>query len=391
MRLLSVMVVFLLSACAGLPPAGKKGEGERFVLTESRFADLPGWGEDHFDNFAKAFERSCRPLLKRSSQDMFGARQKDQKLYGRNQDWQIACRQFEDIPVKNAASLRRFFEQNFVPYQVSDDGRTHGLFTGYYEPSLNGSRTRKGPYQIQLRQRPDDLVMVDLGAFREELKGKRIAGRVQGGTLRPYEDRAQIMAGQLPAGQDKPLVWVDDAVAAFFLQIQGSGIVTLDDGTTMRIGYDGQNGHPYYAIGRSLVQRGILSKEEVSLQSIENWLRQNPGQAQSLMNENKSYVFFRELKDEGPVGAQGVVLTPLRSLAIDRSLIPYGVPVWLEAENPDPGGIMIQRLMITQDTGGAITGPVRGDVFWGYGDRAEKMAGSMKSQGRYWLLLPKTL
>ena len=262
-----------------------------------------------------------------------------------------------------------------------------GLFTGYYEASLKGSRTRQGPYQTPLRARPDDLVMVQLGEFRDALKGQRIAGRIIDGKLKPYETHEQIVNNHLPSAQDKTLVWVDDAVDAFFLQIQGSGIVDMDDGSVMRVGYAGQNGHPYYAIGRELIARGALNKENVSMQSIRGWLEQNPDQAHEIMFTNKSYVFFRELNGEGPLGGEGVALTPMRSLAIDRSIIPYGMPVWLATDHPKIQG----RLMVTQDTGGAIRGPVRGDYFWGHGAYAQDNAGEMKASGRYWFLLPKNL
>ena len=235
------------------------------------------------------------------------------------------------------------------------------------------------------------LVMVNLGEFRDELKGERIAGRVRDGRLKPYESHAEILSGQLPVEQDRALVWVDSAIDAFFLQIQGSGIVSLDDGTIMRVGYAGQNGHPYYAIGRELVKRGELTKDKVSLQTIRSWLQAHPDQAQDVMTLNKSYVFFQEQKSEGPKGGEGVALTARRSLAVDHSIIPYGMPVWLQAEAPDHTIDTINRLMVTQDTGGAIRGAVRGDFFWGYGTQAEYYAGKMKSQGRYWFLLPKSL
>ena len=284
-------------------------------------------------------------------------------------------------------AVQSFFENNFTPYQVSAGTDTSGLFTGYYEASLKGSRTQSAVYHTPLRARPDDLVMVQLGDFRDKLKGQRIAGRIVNGKLKPYETHEEIVRGQMPAHQDKPLVWVDDAVDSFFLQIQGSGIVTMDDGSVMRVGYAGQNGHAYYAIGRELIKRGELTKENVSMQSIRAWLDQNPDKAQEIMFTNKSYVFFRELNGEGPLGGEGIALTPERSLAIDRSIIPYGMPVWLSLDHPH----IKDKMMVTQDTGGAIRGPVRGDYFWGHGVRAENMAGTMKAQGRYWFLMPKTL
>jgi len=232
--------------------------------------------------------------------------------------------------------------------------------------------------------------MVQLGDFRDDLKGRRIAGRVINGRLQPYETRAEITQGQWPHNTEV-LVWVDNAVDAFFVQIQGSGVVSLNDGSEMRIGYNGQNGHPYYAIGRELIKRGALTKANVSLQTIRAWLADHPDQADDIMNSNASYVFFRALNTDGPVGGEGVTLTPLRSLAIDHSLLAYGLPVWVDIDAPAAGAPRLQRLMMAQDTGGAIRGAVRGDVFWGHGQRAEAMAGVMKSQGQAWVLLPKAI
>jgi len=354
-------------------------------LVQKTFSDLPNWNNENFSNFSKAYTTSCNRVLKKNSQSNFSKTEK----FGKYQEWQIACRKFQGIDQDNIAALRQFFENNFIPYSARAGSDATGLFTGYYEASLNGSRQRGEVYQTPLRARPDDLVMVDLGAFRDELKGQRIAGRVNGGRLKPYETHEQIINGGLPAGQDKPLVWVDSAVDAFFLQIQGSGIVAMDDGSTMRVGYAGQNGHPYYAVGRELIKRGDLTKENVSMQSIRDWMENNPDQAQDLMTINKSYVFFTQLDSEGPLGGEGVPLTPRRSLAIDRSIIPYGVPTWLSIEHPT--GSNIDKLMVTQDTGGAIRGAVRGDYFWGFGKEAEALAGAMKSKGQYWFLLPKAL
>ena len=386
------LAIFTLSACATAPVIDEidtkvKAEKKPLTLSASNFDQLSGWDNENFSDFAQSYQRSCNRILKKNSQNNFGA----DPRFGRYQEWQINCRKFNQINHESAPQIRSFFEQNFTPYIVSAGQDRTGLFTGYYEASLKGARHQHGVYQTPLRARPDDLIMVNLGEFRDELKGQRIAGRIKNGRLKPYEDHAAIVAGQLPPAQDKALVWVDSAIDAFFLQIQGSGIVALDDGSIMRVGYAGQNGHPYYAIGRELIKRGELSKENVSLQTIRGWLEANPDKAPDIMTRNKSYVFFRELDGEGPVGGEGVPLTPKRSLAIDRSLIPYGVPVWLEAEAPAQNGSIINRLMVTQDTGGAIRGPVRGDFFWGYGADAEAQAGVMKSKGRYWFLMPNAL
>jgi membrane-bound lytic murein transglycosylase A len=234
--------------------------------------------------------------------------------------------------------------------------------------------------------------MVNLGDFRPELKGQRIAGRVNGdGQLKPYENRTDIEMGKLPVAMDNPLYWVDSAVDAFFLQVQGSGVVTLPDGTAQRIGYDGQNGYPYTAIGKELIARGALTKDNVSMQSIRAWLAAHPDEAVDVMRSNQSYVFFKKLDTPSPVGGEGIPLTPNRSLAVDHAIWPYGLPMYVAAEPPEEGSPVIQRLLIAQDTGGAITGVVRGDVFWGYGETAAHNAGVMKSRGQLWVLLPKSV
>lgn len=384
MRYAFLLLLSVVISCSGIEQASVDGDAPpQLVLTQGSFSSLPGWRADSLRDIEKAFTKSCSRIAKRAPKAAMGSLAQA----GTAGDWQPLCRTFM---ATDNSELRAFFESNFTPYQLSDDGDGDGLFTGYYEASLNGSRTKTARYNIPLHKRPDDLVMVQLGNFRDDLKGRRIAGRVRNGKLTPYESREDIVRGDWPH-EDEVLVWVDNAVDAFFLQIQGSGVITLADGGKMRVGYDGQNGHPYYAIGRELIKRGTLTKETVSLQTIRAWLAANPAQADEIMNTNASYVFFRELKTDGPVGGEGVTLTKLRSLAVDHSLLSYGVPMWVDIAPPATNMPRLQRLMIAQDTGGAIRGVVRGDVFWGHGQRAEDMAGVMKSQGQAWVLLPKTL
>lgn len=356
------------------------------TLKAASFKDLPGWGHDDLLTFTQAMAKSCARIERRAASDPLGKIEQA----GTFGDWQVICRGLQKVNSRDPRDLQQYIESVLIPYEVRAGQEPEGLFTGYYEASLRGSLQKNGPYRYPLHKRPDDLVMVHLGEFRDHLKGERIAGRVINGTLKPYEERSEIMAGAWPHNEEV-LVWVDDAVDAFFVQIQGSGVVQLDNGGIMRIGYAGQNGHPYYAIGRELIKRGALEKEDVSMQSIRSWLAANPELADEIMNTNRSYVFFRELDTEGPVGGEGVVLTAGRSLAIDHTKIPYGVPLWVDIEKPAPGITALRKLMMAQDTGGAIRGPVRGDVFWGYGDQAEELAGPMKAKGRYWVLLPKLL
>ncbi|HEX3128985.1 MAG TPA: murein transglycosylase A [Thermoanaerobaculia bacterium] len=360
------------------PPGGE----ERLVLEPASFGDLPGWKEDDLAQALPAFLRSCRHLRGLPADESLG-------IAGTAGAWKPVCEAASKVP---AGGARSFFESRFEPFAASADGDPEGLFTGYYEPLLHGSRTRSDRYKVPIYIRPPELVMVDLGDFREELKGQRIAGRVEEGQLVPYPDRKAIESGAL-AGRDLELVWVDDPIDAFFLQVQGSGRVQLDDGGEMRVGYAAQNGHPYFAIGRDLIERGAATKETVSMQLIRQWLEEHPDEADDVMNRNASYVFFEELKGEGPVGAKGIVLTPGRSLAVDLKHWPLGVPLWLDAEAPSPKAgepdRPLRRLVVAQDTGGAIRGVIRGDVFWGHDEDAAEIAGRMKHRGRLWVLLPR--
>lgn len=322
-----------------------------------------------------AFEKSCAVLVKRGSRAPIMTDAKD---------WQAPCAAI--AAAQDDVSLQGVLQRHFSAYSVTSAEGNKGLFTGYYVPLLEASRTRGGEYQTPLYARPNDLVEVNLGDFREELKGQRVAGTVVDGKLKPFADRRAIDNGALN-NKGLELYYAKDPVAVFFLQIQGSGVLQLPDGTRRNLGYAAQNGHPYKAIGRELIARGELEAKNTSLQTISAWLKANPTQAASVMQTNPSYVFFRDMK-EGATGASGLVLTPEHSLAIDNKFIAYNLPLWLDTTLPD--GSAYQRLMLAQDTGGAITGVVRGDVFFGAGDRAEHVAGLMKNAGDYYLLLPKT-
>jgi membrane-bound lytic murein transglycosylase A len=366
----AALLLLSLFACTPRPPPP-----DRLSLAPARFSDLADWQQDQPEAALAAFARSCAALLKAPETTALG-------VAGTAADWQAPC---AALPEKaDAAAARGFFETWFRPWKAGNNGATEGLFTGYYEPELDGTRQPGGAFLTPLLSRPPDLVMVELGLFRPAWRGERIAGRVVDGRLKPYESRTAIEQGALDR-YHLAFLWVDDPVAAFFLQIQGSGRVRLRDGSIVRVGYDGQNGWPYVAIGKLLVERGELAVEDVSMQAIGAWIKAHPAAGKALMAENPSYVFFREVAGDGPVGSEGVVLTPGRSLAVDRNFVPLGMPVFLDA---GPG---LRRLMVAQDTGGAIRGPVRGDVFWGTGAEAEARAGAMRARGVYYLLLPKSL
>ena len=375
----SFLLFLVLAGCAGLPGAPAPTEPREATYTATTFQDLPGWQSDTLADVQSALVKSCTTLQKRP----VDATVAPTEVAGRVADWLPAC---QAITTATPQNLRAAIEQNFTPYRVAAVPNGSGLFTGYFEKELHGSLKKTARYNVPLYKRPPELVMVDLGAFRPSLKGERIAGKVENGNLIPYADRAAIDSGAL-AGRALELAWVDDADAAFFLHIQGSGRVLLEDGSILRVGYDGQNGHVYSAIGKELIASGELTKENVSLQTIREWLKAHPDQAAALRQKNPSYIFFKKIEGNGPVGAQGVELTPTRSMAVDPRFIPYGAPVWLALSDNKP----MHRLVVAQDTGGAIRGPVRGDFFWGAGTWAESNAGDMKAIGQMWVLLPRRL
>ena len=343
------------------------------------WAAVEYWQSDAASEAWSAFLQSCSTLVKRSA-------------------WQAICAEAMAMPAPDDAAARAFFEARFQPYQATqEDGSDTGMVTGYYEPLLKGDRVRTERARYPLYAVPDDLITVDLAGVYPELKGLRLRGRLVGNKLVPYPTRQEIEAAANGNGLGRPngfkgkaIAWAEDPVDLFFLQIQGSGRIELPDGTHMRVGYADQNGHPYQSIGRLLVERGELTLDQASMQGIKDWGAKNPDKLPELLAANPSYVFFRELPNglAGPLGALGVPLTGGRSIAIDPRYIPLGAPVFLattQPNSPEP----LNRLMMAQDTGGAIRGGVRADFFWGFGDAAGELAGRMKQSGRMWVLLPK--
>jgi len=347
------------------PVAGIAG-----ALRQASWQDLPEWQEENPGQAWEAMLTSCRALAKQDA-------------------WREVCAAAEIIKEPDRESARRFFELHLTPFQLTNaDGGEEGLVTGYYEPLLKGSRKRSARYRFPVFGVPDDMLVLDLTDVYPELKGMRLRGRLDGRRIVPYYDRAQIEQGH-GALAGKEIVWVEDPIELFFLQIQGSGRVTLDSGETMRVGYADQNGHPYRSIGRLLVERGELPLERASMQGIQAWARRNPEKLSELLNYNASYVFFREMPSTlpGPLGALGVPLTARRSVAVDARFVPLGAPVYLATTWP-LSSRPLNRLMFAQDTGGAIRGAVRADFFWGFGEDAAREAGRMKQPLRMWVLLP---
>ena len=305
----------------------------------------------------------------------------------------MICEQAAKLDPPSDAEAKAFYENWFQPHKLNGSRRnSKGLITGYYEPLLQGSLQPSDKYRWPIYQQPEDLLIIDLGDLYPDLANKRVRGRLKGNRVVPYYSREQIEADRsLLAGQE--LLWVDNRDDVFFLQIQGSGRVQLDTGEFIKLGYANQNGHPYHAIGRTLIERGELSRQEVSLFTIRDWLVAHPQQAESLLNLNPSYVFFTLKPDsnQGPVGSLNVPLTAERSIAIDPALLKLGVPIWLETNRPGDESAQYNRLVMAQDTGGAIKGPLRADLFWGHGSEAENAAGTMKEKANLFVLLPKSV
>jgi membrane-bound lytic murein transglycosylase A len=396
----ALAALLALAACA---PREAEKKPDALTLTPVAFSALPGWQEDDQSAALPALRKSCVYFARQAETTRLQPAPTESQspgIGGVVGDWRGVCAAANQVPDNNRAAARAFFEREFKPFKAANNSDARGLFTGYYEAELRGARKPSARYNVPLYKVPPDLVAVDLAEFGSEFSGRTIAGKVVQGKLRPYDDRTAIERGALQ-GKNLELLWVDDAVDAFFLHIQGSGRVVMDDGSVMRVGYAGKNGQPYVAIGRELVARGVMPAEQVSMQSIRAWLKANPRDAEGLMNVNRSYVFFNETKGagptEGPIGAQTVALTPGRSLAVDRKFLPLGLPIWLDASHPDgaanssSGEARIRRLLVAQDTGGAIRGPVRGDVFFGWGEQAAAKAGLMRDRGEYYLLLPNAV
>ena len=355
------------------PPA-RQGPAQPGIGEALCWSQLPGWKDDPVEEALPAILAQCKLMT------------------GKDPAWEEVC---EEAPFQAKDSAHAFIQSHFLPHRIYNrDGGTDGLFTGYYEPILHGSLTPDSRYRYPLYKRPTDLVNATTDPSLANVQGKRARGRLVKASngkkkMVPYYSRAEIDGPGRPL-KGKELVWVDDPDDAFFLHVQGSGRVQLTDGSLMAVGYADQNGHPYKSIGRWLVDNGYMTLEEVSMQSIRQWLQDHPKEAQTLRNRNPSYVFFyqRDNVNEGPKGSMNIPLTPVRSAAVDRTLIPLGTPLWIDTVLPGDNQ-PFQRLLMAQDTGGAINGPVRADVFWGQGERAEKMAGDMKQPGTLYAFLPR--
>lgn len=327
------------------------------TLAPTEFSRVPGWGQDRHDQALKSLFHSCEAVTRQPK----GLKIAGQKSVS-SAAWQSLC--YQALALKHTPwRAKNFFEEYFLPYRLIEHGATEGKLTGYYAPVLQGSLTRQGIYQYPVYAVPSDL---------------------RQGT--PYLSRAEIDQGALN-GRGLELMYLSDPVMRYFLQVQGSGIVRMNDGSNMRLSYAGDNGLTYVAIGKELIRRGVLEKHEVSLNAIRNWLNAHPDQADAILQTNPRYIFFKADRHGEAFGAQGVPLTPERSLAVDPSYIPYGLPIFVST-TLGVSGRPFDRLMVAQDTGSAIRGAIRGDIYFGIGEEAERMAGPMNNDGQFTLLIP---
>lgn len=354
---------------------------KKLKITPVSYKELPGWESEDFDLFWSTFQESCKKINK-SIYDPID------HLPISKKSWKYVCNKVVNFNEKNSDAQRKFIVDNFIPHKVIYNNESNGLFTGYFQPILKASRKKTNIYKYPIYSKPDDLVIVeDLRIFNPKLKGNRIAGRVNNGRLIPFDKRAEIENGSLK-NKAKELSWVNDPVKLFFMHIQGSGVLSFEDGSEEYLSYAATNGHRYTAIGKILIDQGEITKEKMSMQALESWLKKNPERIEEILNQNESYVFFIKSINKGVFGSQGTKLTPLRSIAVDRNYVPLGTLLWLDIDHPIDKK-RIQRLVIAQDVGGAIKGPIRGDIFWGKGNAAGENAGVMKSKGTYYMLLPK--
>ena len=330
----------------------------------NNWSELPGWSGDDVAQALPAFVKSCNRIAQNQPNNAPLDPSAQDADFGRVGDWRPLCRQAAALPAGDENAARKFFEHGFSPMLVASHGNSHGLFTGYWEVEVDGSRTREGPYQFPLYRAPPDLVA-----------GKR------------YLDRAAIEDGAL-AGKGLEIVWLKSADDVFALQIQGSGRIRLPDGSLERLVYQANNNRPFVDVYQMMLNQGLIPKVQFSESTVRAWMRDNPAAARELRRKDPLYVFFQPLKGDGPVGYQGAVLTAERSLAVDHRYIPLGVPLWLDAHDKYRP-VAVQRLVVAQDIGDGIVGPLRGDFYWGSGQQAQARGSNFYADGQYWVLLPR--
>lgn len=375
MRYLACIALLMFAACSSKQTQSAKAIHDGSVAFEAAsFDQIDGWREDSLTPAFAAFLKSIPKI-------------------GTRPHWQAVCEAALSVEANDEVAVRRFFENNFQAYSLSDSRENQtGLITGYYEPLLRGSRTKSSVYQYPVYTKPADLITVDLAAAHPDLKHHRLRGRLEGKRVVPYYTRREIDGVVDPLKsplKGSEIFWVESKIDLYFLHVQGSGRIRLDTGETVMVGYNNHNGHPYTSIGKLLVTLGEITAKDISMPSIKRWFTAFPNRFEEICYTNDRYIFFREADSSlsGPVGALNVPLTAERSIAVDRRHVELGTPVFLSTRYPDSKK-PFRQLMMAQDAGSAIVGRIRADLFWGFGTTAQRRAGVMKEEGRMWILLP---
>lgn len=357
-NLLPLIILLLFVGCSK-EPSVLFPDMPNTKLVKSDFDELPNWEDEDYSKALSSFIDNCKSS-------------KTKNIY------QELC-----TKAMQTSDPKLFLTDEFTPYKINTpSSQDEGLLTGYYEPQLKGSLIKKEPFIYPVYCTPSDLVVVDLANQYPAIKNYRLRGRVEQNKLVPYYERGEAAKKQLDA---KVICYTDSKIDLFFLEVQGSGRVTLENGENIFVGYDNQNGHEYRSIGKYLVSKGEIPLEKVSLQSIREWFDKNPSRVDEVLHYNKSMVFFKQ-NDTPATGSLGLVLTPERSIAVDKNYIPLGSMLYLKADIQDD---CVSRIVMAQDTGGAIKGSVRADMFCGYGSDAKNIAGKLNSPLELWILLPK--
>ncbi len=376
-RVFCLILLIVLSSCWRDDTKDMSENLGLFELQKSDFASLNGWNDERIDTFQVALNDVCQVLLKKTQQKL-----QSEVLEISLGTYQNHCKKI--LEITNQTKLKNYIEDNFVPYLVKYKGSEAGKFTSYYEAELKASYQKGGEYQYPIYGKPKDLVEINLRDFDASLPNQRLVGRVKDGKLVKYYTRKEVDEGKL----DAPIIlWGNDQIDIYVMQIQGSAVATLPDGKQIRVGYADNNGHPFRGIGSILLENGLIKSQEASMPKIKQWLKSNGETAKKNMLLNDRYIFHKIVEAKGPIGAMGLPLVAGRSMAVDKEFIPLGAIMWLETKGPD--GEYIRKLVMAEDVGGAIKGGVRGDYFWGHGEEALDCAGRMNSQGKYFILLPK--
>jgi len=375
-RGLFFILVLLLASCHGGKRAEIVSPSGSVSLQKSSFSSLSGWNRDDFSLFDKALKSVCEVIINSPRQSL-----KSNHIEYSSKEYKRHCKNMLSL---NKEELKDYIENNFEPYAVAVNGSDEGKFTSYYEANIRASYQKDGKYKYPIYGKPKDFVEVNLRDFDANLPNQRLVGRVKDGKLVKYYTRQEIDEGKL----DAPVIlWGDDEVDIFIMQIQGAAVATLPDGKEVRVGYADNNGHKFKGIGSILLEKKLIKPSEASMPKIREWLKNNGNKAKRNMLLNDRYIFHQIVEADGPIGAMGLPLYAGRALAVDRAYIPLGSILWLETKAPN--GDNIHKALMAEDVGGAIKGGVRGDYFWGHGEQALAEAGRMNSKGRYYLLLPK--